>query len=48
MIQIDTSGEQPWNNALIFKYLEACPLPAAKRFVERGSSAMHQAANGID
>ena len=25
MIQIDTSGEQPWNNALIFKALHAFP-----------------------
>ena len=26
----EVDGEQPWNNAMIFKYLEACPLPAAK------------------
>lgn len=39
LIEIHASGQQPWNNALILKYLEACPLPAAKRFlkVERAS-----------
>jgi len=28
------SGQQPWNNSLIIKYLQACPLPEAKRFLQ--------------
>ncbi len=27
LMQIHASGKQPWNNALIIKYLRACPLP---------------------
>jgi hypothetical protein len=34
LMEIHASGEQPWNNALILKYLEACPLPAARRFLK--------------
>jgi hypothetical protein len=37
LMQIHAGGQQPWNNALIIKYLEACPLPAAKQFVKRAS-----------
>lgn len=33
LMQIHAGGKQPWNNALIIKYLEACPLPTAKHFV---------------
>jgi hypothetical protein len=34
LIEIYAGGKQPWNNAMIIKYLEACPLPEAKRFLE--------------
>jgi hypothetical protein len=37
LMQIHAGGQQPWNNAMITKYLEACPLPAAKQFVKRVS-----------
>jgi hypothetical protein len=33
LMEMYASGKQPWNNALILKYLEACPLPEAKQFV---------------
>jgi len=37
LMEIYASGKQPWNNAMIIKYLESCPLPSAKQFVERVS-----------
>lgn len=44
LMEIYASERQPWNNAMIMKYLAACPLPAAKRFVE-SVSATNQALN---
>jgi hypothetical protein len=38
LMQIHAGGKQPWNNALILKYMEACPLPNAKRFVENADT----------
>jgi hypothetical protein len=35
LMQIHASGKQPWNNALILKYLESCPLEKAKQYVQR-------------
>ena len=35
LMQIYARGQQPWNNAMIIKYLEACPLPEAQQFVKR-------------
>lgn len=35
LMELYASGKQPWNNAMIIKYLEACPLPQAKHFVKR-------------
>lgn len=32
LMEIYTEGQQPWNNALIIRYMEACPLPEAKKF----------------
>jgi urease accessory protein len=34
LIEIYAGGQQPWNNAMIMKYMRACPLPEAKRFVK--------------
>ena len=34
LIEIYAKGEQPWNNALITKYLAACPLASAKEFLK--------------
>ena len=34
LIEIYASGKQPWNNAMIIKYLKACPLPTAEQFVK--------------
>jgi RimJ/RimL family protein N-acetyltransferase len=42
LMEFYTSGQQPWNNALIIKYLEGCPLDAAKRFVAQQSSESRQ------
>lgn len=33
-MEIYASGKQPWNNAMIIKYLEACPMPEAKSFTQ--------------
>ena len=33
LMEIYAKGQQPWNNAMIVKYLEACPLPMAKQFL---------------
>jgi hypothetical protein len=44
LMDIYAGGQQPWNNAMIIKYLEACPLPTARMFVE-GVSATEQASN---
>lgn len=33
LMEIYSAGEQPWNDALIVKYLEACPLPATQQFL---------------
>ena len=33
LMEIHAGGQQPWNNAMIIKYLEACPLPEAKQFL---------------
>jgi hypothetical protein len=38
LMEIYASGKQPWNNAMIVKYLEACPLPEAKQFVENATN----------
>jgi hypothetical protein len=35
LMELYAGGKQPWNNAMIIKYLEACPLPSAKLFVQR-------------
>jgi hypothetical protein len=35
LMELYAGGKQPWNNARIISYLQACPLPAAKQFVER-------------
>lgn len=37
LIEIYAKGEQPWNNALITSYLEACPLASAKDFLKRAA-----------
>jgi hypothetical protein len=34
LMEIYASGNQPWNNAMILKYLGACPLPEAEQFVK--------------
>jgi hypothetical protein len=31
-------GKHPWNNAMILKYLEVCPLPEAKQFVKNAEN----------
>jgi hypothetical protein len=36
-MEIYAEGKQPWNNAMIIKYLEVCPLPAAKQFLNSES-----------
>jgi hypothetical protein len=41
LIQMYQSGQQPWNNALIKKYLAACPLPAAKHFLDQESGVVN-------
>lgn len=33
LMEMYAGGKQPWNNAMILKYLGACPLPEAKRFI---------------
>ncbi len=35
LIEFYTSGDQPWNNALILRYMKACPLPQARKFLEQ-------------
>jgi hypothetical protein len=35
LMELYSGGRQPWNNRLILKYLQACPLPEAKMFVSR-------------
>jgi hypothetical protein len=42
LIKIHADRKQPWNNAMIIKYLEACPLPEARRFVNRESASNSQ------
>lgn len=37
LMEIYAGGEQPWNNAMIIRYLQACPLPSAKDFLNRVS-----------
>jgi hypothetical protein len=37
LMEIYAEGKQPWNNAMIIKYLEVCPLPAAKQFLNSES-----------
>jgi hypothetical protein len=37
LMEIYASGKQPWNNAMIIKYLKACPLPEAKQFLKHVS-----------
>jgi hypothetical protein len=32
-MEIYAGGKQPWNNAMIIRYLEACPLREAKQFL---------------
>jgi hypothetical protein len=39
LMDIHAGGQQPWNNAMIIKYLEACPLPTARQYVQRLSAA---------
>jgi len=38
LMEIYASGKQPWNNAMIITYLEACPTPDANQFVKRVAS----------
>ena len=44
LMELYAGGQQPWNNALIIKYLETCPLPTAKRFLDSRDLATQQAA----
>ena len=39
LIEIYLDGKQPWHNKLITDYMKACPLPAAKQFLERVAPA---------
>jgi hypothetical protein len=41
-MELYAGGQQSWNNALILKYLKACPLPAAQQFVDASDSADHK------
>jgi hypothetical protein len=38
LMEMYAGGKQPWNNAMILKYLEACPLPEAKQFVKNAAN----------
>jgi hypothetical protein len=38
LMEIYASGKQPWNNSMILKYLQACPLPEAKQFVKNATN----------
>jgi len=38
VMEIYQSGKQPWNNRIILKYLETCPLPEVQQFVESASA----------
>ena len=38
LMAIYAGGQQPWNNAMIIKYLQACPQPAAKHFLQKLAS----------
>ena len=40
LMEMYARGKHPWNNAMILKYLEACPLPEAKQFVENAADAI--------
>lgn len=40
LLDIHLSGKQPWNNNLILEYMQKCPLPIAKRFLDRISTAV--------
>ena len=35
LIDVYSSGAQPWTNSLILEYLRACPLPEAQRFIAK-------------
>jgi hypothetical protein len=35
VMEIYAGGKQPWNNAMILRYLADCPLPAAQEFVRQ-------------
>lgn len=39
LMEIYASGNQPWNNKMIIKYLKACPLLEAEQFVKRAESS---------
>jgi hypothetical protein len=41
-MELYAGRQQPWNNALILKYLKACPLPAAQQFVDANDSVDHK------
>ena len=38
LLEIHASGQQPWNNTLIMKYLQACPLPDVQEFLSTASA----------
>ena len=42
LMEIYAGGEQPWNNALITGYLQACPLSSASDFLKRASGDSKQ------
>ena len=33
-MELHAGGKQAWNNNLIVGYLEACPLPAAQKYLQ--------------
>lgn len=39
LMEMYAGGKQPWNNAMILKYLDACPLPEAKQFVKNATDS---------
>ena len=47
LIEIYAGGQQPWNNAMIMKYMRACPLVEAKRFVKAESLSDSQVSGDV-
>jgi hypothetical protein len=39
LMEIHAGAQQPWNNAMIIKYLKACPLPEARHYLLRHAKA---------